>query len=326
MTKRILSSVPNGNGCVEYWRNIIPLTALEDVDTDFYQYMLDGPQCDWVRLRRANVVFTHHPLNSAHMHTLDVAKFVHRQIWMDFDDNYWNISPKNHSREHYNANVMQMIAASIEKSDFFSVTTDPLREVVEKLVGNKPVVVIPNAIDDELKWPTTKRKKLVIYRGSYKTHAHDLLSVASEFQKVIDDNPDWTFLFYGNHPVSVSAPNVGYTESMLLPIFHSTLQESGAAIMVNPLEFSSFNECKSNIAWIEASLAGAAFLGPDIPPYREPGATVYKPGKFGDRLRDLIAASDMDRNTLVQRAQKAVDAKYRLSVVNQIRTKIIDGL
>lgn len=330
MMKRILSSVPDSGRCVEYWRNIVPLLDLSErddgIDVDFFEYQSEGNQCSWVRHKQASCFFSHHPLTTAHLHMIEIARFVERPVWLDLDDNYWEVSPKNQAIETYDNHVLSMLNAAIGKASVISVSTDPLAEKVKRVSPKSKIVRVANAIPDSITWPSVGRKKTIIYRGSYKSHAADLYSVAADFQAIINENPDWSFVFYGGHPVFLDGPNVEYVGPTMIPIFHSILGESQASIMVNPLEFSHFNECKSNIAWIESAIAGAAFLGPDLAPYREPGASVYKPGKFGQRLRDLIAMTDLERGQLVQRSQKAIDEKYRLSVVNPIRSQIMREL
>ena len=62
-------------------------------------------------------------------------------------------------------------------------------------------------------------------------------------------------------------------------------------LAVVPLKDNLFNHAKSNLAWIEATCAGAMTLAPDWPEWRRPGVSNYEsPLNFKKLLRERLEA------------------------------------
>lgn len=277
----------------------------------------------WETLETFDAVFMSRPHTDGHANVLNLAKQMGKRIWIDLDDNYWAIPDTNWAHGVFHPQALANMEAGVRMADAVTVSTPYMRDLVAKLFGVEAVVV-PNALPDRYEWPKNPRAKCVIYRGWIRTHMADLFSVHEAFQRCITDYPDWTFVFFGGHPIILKGANVRYANDLALTDFHPVLQGCGAAVMVNPLEFSEFNAAKSNIAWMEGTLAGAAMLCPDLPQYREPGCTLYREGEFEEALRIMLLGTEWA--PLVAQSQKAIDGKYRLSSVNKMRAEVLSSL
>lgn len=91
----------------------------------------------------------------------------------------------------------------------------------------------------------------------------------------------------------------------------------GIDISVGPLADNDFNKCKSNIKWLESSMAGAAFIGSNVYPYE----MSIKHGKTGFIAKtknqwvkyiSWLIDDDGRRNEMAKAAKEEVLKKYNL--------------
>lgn len=133
---------------------------------------------------------------------------------------------------------------------------------------NRNIFVIPNAHNDYL-FPIGHKKsfnsdnKIVAYRGGV-THRIDIFDCINELTHTINDNKDYEFRFIGspNHELeSMTGDNHTVTNRVPMLFYLNYLYETNPAVMICPLQETKFNRCKSNISFLEATFAGAAFIG-----------------------------------------------------------------
>jgi hypothetical protein len=326
----ILCALPDTNDCISWWRAWMPLMHMQRADptiqVDLFNFM-ENRSIGWHTIEKADVVYMSRPFLRDYMTVIGMAKKLGKKVWVDYDDNYWQVPHWNHCKQSFGEQACAYLDVAAQLADVVTVSTPVLADML-RTKTDKPIHVVPNAFPDRYVWPTAPRKKVVLYRGGWKTHAVDLKSVASQFQAVIDAHPDWTFMCATQgHPIMVDGPNVQFVGDISLPDFHLWAQELAPAIMVNPLEFSDFNRAKSNIAWMEGTLAGAAVLCPSMPQYMQPGCVTYEfEDQFGDQLRAMLSADPEHLQTRAKEGQDAIDAKYRVSIVNKQRAAILKDL
>lgn len=325
--KRILCALPDTNDCIAWWRGWMPMLDVKRFGTEvaIFDFMTNRT-IGWHTIEDCDVVYMSRPFLRDHLTVLSMAKKAEKKVWVDYDDDYWAIPEWNWASMVFGQQALATLQTAAQLADVVTVSTEPLAKRVRAFTG-APIHVIPNAFPNRYKWPAKERTKTVLYRGGWKTHSGDLKSVADQFQRVVTDFPDWTFMCATQgHPVMIDGPNMRFAGDLSLPEFHSWIQDLAPSVLVNPLEFSDFNRSKSNIAWMEGTLAGAAVLCPELPQYIEPGCTTYEPGKFEERLREMLAMNDEDRAALVALSQETIDAKYRLSVASKQRWGIMCAL
>lgn len=259
---------------------------------------------------------------------IQAAKENNIKIWLDLDDDLFNISPF-HDAVHAlsSPKVQQSIKQAIELSDIITVTTPILKDLYQPL--NENIEVIPNAWNDfihpKMKIPmqATRKKPRVAWRGS-NSHRRDIFDV----HKVVNAYMDrfaWTF--YGMLPecLDVAAMNVPFSE---LYTYFAVFAKNQTDYLFCPLEDTRFNQSRSNIAWIEAAvLAGAPCIAPiNMPEFNVPGVIQYKGNKGLEQVFKGVADNRFDRVGLVMDAQEYIRENLALSKVNELRTAVVERL
>jgi hypothetical protein len=105
--------------------------------------------------------------------------------------------------------------------------------------------------------------------------------------------------------------------------YFEILMELKPEIMIVPLQQNKFNECKSNIALIEGTLAGAVILAPNLPEFREAGACCWnKAEDIVGLFNDLIT----DKEIRYHYYDVAIDNLPKLSYMNFKRKMMLENL
>ncbi len=233
-------------------------------------------------------------------------------------------------------------------ADVVTVTTEHLAQSLVKLMHTFPdkpvfikdpskIVVVPNAYDPELMpditQPRRKRNRLVVWRGS-DSHAKDLHLFAGEIANTARLYPDWNYEFIGEpfwlameeikkfanpNSLAITAPQDPVT-------FFRYMHAQTPEIVVVPLEDISFNHSKSNIAWIEATAAGAVTLAPDWPEWRRPGVINYSDiATFGMRFREVLQGK-YDTETMWRQSRDFIKDNLSIFDVNKMRHALVERL
>jgi hypothetical protein len=93
-----------------------------------------------------------------------------------------------------------------------------------------------------------------------------------------------------------------------------------------PLADSIFNRCKSNIAWIEGSFAGAVCLVPDWEEWQMPGTVRYSnPAEYGEKMK-LLLNNNFNYRKYNDLSWEYIMDNLTLSRVNGQRIEILKGL
>jgi len=106
----------------------------------------------------------------------------------------------------------------------------------------------------------------------------------------------------------------------------------GPWVSVVPLEDTAFNRAKSNLAWIEATCAGALTLAPMWPDWLKPGVFTYDGLKgglkpFDSALRVILSKfEDAEFQARVQASRDYIRENLLLDTVNARRWEIVNRL
>ncbi len=339
MKRNLLVICPTRHDATSFYRGFGPLGRLRHLLPDVNFIMSEGIRIDWSTMRMTDGIFMQRPFLKDHLTIMQMAKENNVPVWVDYDDDLFNLPSDNPAYELYNdQNIQKNIAQIIAMAAFVSVSTSPLYERLRAL--NKNVTIIQNALDDSVFNDSNfKRKqgaqpsKVVAWRGSA-THVRDLMTYTQEIIEVINTHPDWVFAFVGYKPwfITDNVKNkrqiVAY-DAMDIMEYHRTLFNIWPAILHVPLHFNKFNEAKSNIAWIEGTFFGAACVTPKMPEWPGKGRRYIcsqyysNPVEYRVALEGLMAASDEERKGLVNNSMEEIP---RLSVENLRRKEILEVL
>lgn len=191
------------------------------------------------------------------------------KIVVDIDDNLWGIPFGSIVRgsEKQNAHRAMMVAESIKSADAVSVSTEPLRKLLSEL--NEKIEVLPNLIDVN-DWTFTRKKHDKVRIGWVwsPTHIPDNKIAQEPLKRIKEKYGDKVeIVIFGTDTNifdfdTVNIPAVKYDK------YPQTLTEAGIDISIGALDKNSFNDCKSNIKFLESTMAGAVFIGSDVYPYK----------------------------------------------------------
>lgn len=269
----------------DFYRCTGVLEYIKDPQIDFKR-LRDIMSIDWQDIAGLDILIVQRPLNEAGLRLIDIAKGMNIKVILDYDDDVFNIPSHNPSYEYYKDNE-EIIKQCLELSDEVWVSTLQIKRSIEATRLNNNIHVIPNAHNDfifpvELKKPLDKENKLAVYRGGA-THNEDVYAIQDELVEKIN-NSDWEFRFIGSRFPAIEVKtgnNHTYTHPMSMISYFNYLHQSNPSIVFFPLLTNKFNHAKSNICFLEATYAGAAFFSnKELYEYRRQNNMVFPISEF----------------------------------------------
>ncbi len=340
----ILSSIPNPHDATSLYRGVGPLYSLQRVYPDIQVAV--NPPVSWMTLKGADLAFFQRPAFDDRMDMIRMAKSNNVPIWLDYDDDLFSVPLCNPMFPLFAMpQVANNLANMLAMADLITVTTEVLKEKLAKILAAFPsnkydikankIHIIPNGYDPDLlpSMERPPREKLVVWRGSA-SHVKDLWIHTEALTSVIKEFPDWKFEFIGEtfwgtleHLRKHCKPeNIIRTGSMDPILFYKYLARQRPAVVIVPLEDIEFNRSKSNIAWLEATSAGAATLAPDWPEWNQPGIATY------NGLHDFtvqLSALMIDSSYQAERwstSKEYIQGNLQLSDLNKMRYTLIHSV
>jgi len=299
---------------------------LKNMERYYNDFRVEAPdQLHWLSAASASLLFLQRPFEAKHVGILRMMKAHKTPVVLDFDDDLWDIPKGNPAFLQYKKEWLDNARQCVLEAGAIIASTEPLAERIRSFKPKGKVHVIENALPDYYEWRNSPQSKTVWWRGG-DFHRHDLKRVIPELIEVINKNPDWHWYFGGSNPFEVTEElthdNWSAHPTITLPEYHERIQTIAPAIIINPLQDHPFNYSKSNIAWIEAALAGGALLAPDFPQFREPGVVNYREGGFGAALQAMLNGERPKMDI----ARAKIDKEYRLKGANKARLNLFKEL
>lgn len=271
---KILYVTPNPSDALSFYRGAGPLRRLRQ----HYDFDYTTPSSlNWSSVVDCDMVFFQRPYTQEHKAVIELCRKWGVPFIVDFDDWLYELSPDNPAFHTYNNNK-EFYHHAAETCTKLSVATQEMADLYFNEFGIE-ATVIPNAYDTELfkPRPVDDHNKIVMWRGS-NSHTQDLFSVRLGWLELIKKHTDWTFVFVNVPPwfLGQQFKNVQTIGPRSVIDYMAMLQEVKPAIMTHPLTNCAFNRSKSMCSWIEATHAGAAFVGPDFKEYQRDGIVNYE--------------------------------------------------
>ncbi len=324
MRKFLFYSADTTDAC-SFYRGIGPFSQLWRLGWE----MVRAPQyIDWASIAGPEIGVMQRPYSPTH---LKIAETIKEQmpLWLDYDDLFTDVPPSNPSFDTFSEpEVRDSLKAMLQLADVVTTSTGYLGNRIGALVPRScRIRVIPNAYNDYL-LPIGKleqeREKVICWRGS-KTHYSDLLTYGNDIAKVAKAHPDWRFVFLGATPWMLQG-KLGMEWHPKLGIFkyHSYLRdELRPAIYQVPLADNPFNRAKSNVSWIEGTMADGLCVMPSF--IDAPGSVQYSRDlSYWDALEAAIyLITSGESFTYIKKARLSVPM---LSEVNRQRAEILRSL
>jgi glycosyltransferase involved in cell wall biosynthesis len=212
----------------------------------------------------------------------DMRFFNRRKIVWDTDDDLLEVPAWNPAREMIGQGKTDMMKACLSYSDHVTLTTDIFKNEYAKAYPtfSDRITVLPNLIDlDAWKFEPCRKQSgpvRVMWSGSM-SHQADVDLIGDVVFKLVKKYKDKVhFIFMGLIPSQLRINNetlpdlrnrvvqVGVCE---LPYYPHNLTLFSPDISMIPVVDCRFNRVKSNIKYLEMTLAGAASVASDLGPY-----------------------------------------------------------
>jgi hypothetical protein len=329
---RVLLVADNFQDGIAFYRSIGPWNQIcKEWDDAIVTRFHPKDHLGWELLTANDVLFISNPRQSRHLELIKTAQNFNVKVWADYDDCYLDIPKDNQSFSMITAgHVTHMTKECLLESDIVTVTTNHLREVF--LPYNKNIIVIPNAFpidflnDKSLGEMRQGVHNFVSWRGS-NSHKRNLREYSKEIIEVSKKNPEWLFKFFGMNPEFLEGEMQynHYDFSQLMDSFYK-LKMFSSKIHIVTLYERDFNCSKSNIAWIEATIAGSVVLAPDWEEWKKPGIVNYASKEDFKEKLDALINNKYNLTSLFEQSRDYILNNLSLKKVNKERLKILQSL
>lgn len=206
-----------------------------------------------------------------------------KRIVYDIDDDVFSIPTSNPAKKHISYVSQAAMTAIMSISDCVTVSTDVIAERISKNIDPKvPIHVIPNSIDTRNGWRkvgdcfSDDGFKRIFWFGS-NTHDEDWKIVTPAIDRILRERGDVRLVLWGHIPKPIvdNYSNEPHWQERIEyakggnheDFFNCLANNANADIGIAPLLDDYFNKAKSNIKFIEYTLAGMPVVASDNSPY-----------------------------------------------------------
>jgi len=223
-------------------------------------------------------------------------KYMDLEIIYTLDDLITNMPDGNPFKEICPRDARSRLREGLAMSDRLIVSTEPLRQLCENMIGN--IEIVPNCLENEIWGGLDSQRgcgpKPRIGWAGAQQHADDLAFIVDVVKETANE-VDW--IFFGMCPEEIK-PYVSEEHEFLLS-FHdyaAKLASLNLDLAIAPLSVHPFNEAKSNLRLLEYGIFGWPVICTDIYPYQNaPVKRVRNTQKewvnaIRERIYDLDAA------------------------------------
>lgn len=310
---KIITLTPSATDATSFYRawGVFPdIMKRSDITfTDYYDAQTalgEGKRgFTWVNALQFDAAF----FQRAFGNVIEIAAFMKDcglKIIYELDDNLWEIPETFQIKKYYDKDKLSTMVYMIKISDLVIVSTQSLADYIETAFQVK-CEVVNNGIDLK-KYPIQPYNEdgALIWRGS-NTHKEDLKHFRKEMESIIEPIQLW-----GHDAVNLP-PNLNLNkftyQKPLDPIhYFNTLRAVKPRGIVTPLVEDVFNACKSNIAYLEATMAGAVCYSNQWSEFNGKGLPLSEVNNKGHKEAHEAATLDVKENySLKELNNKRID-------------------
>lgn len=325
MKRILLASNYSNNDMTAFLRSYGPFTLMRD-DVEIVPVPNNS---DWITDFRywvgIDICFLHRPFAGYGRKVIEQCKTHRVPLWVDHDDDLLAI-PEN--SPHHGITLLDRqfgtVELSYKEADILTCSSEIMHAELKAKYKRDDAILIPTGLDDRLlqfKKQFTKNNKIA-WRGS-PSHLADLRAFKEEINEVVGKYPDKEWHFFGIDPrqVGINPKQLIVWPQMNIFEFYNIITEVNASVQFVVLEDNKFNRVKSNLSWLDATLAGSACLAPDFEDNRRPGIGTYNPSFFAASFSNAV---DSEARELCNAASwEYIKDNLIQSVLNKKRYEII---
>lgn len=325
---RILYLLADQTGC-GWYRCLMPgiyLRNLHGIDSRAATSVNDEVRAF---ARGADILVCQRQLSDSVLEFVYEQKAMAKTIVYELDDDFWHLPVKNPVYRYYQAEGLGRLAKFIRVADVITVSTEPLKRVVETMHDH--VVVLPNAVDPDLADTVTgshveqqTRRGAKVRIGWSGSNFHDGdLDCAIDALITLTKRPDVQLVFFGWVPERIQREvPIGRIEfHPFVPTnnYYHAMAALRLDIGLAPLRDNRFNEAKSNLKYLEYSMFKIPTVASPVYPYTrtithgEDGILVKK-NRHQEWLRQLtrLVEDRAERDRLARNAYATVRDRFHL--------------
>lgn len=328
--KKILIYSPNPIDGVSFYRQWGPMSAMRS-EYSLFAFPNDPRELQlWTWYKGYDLAFMSRPHRPTCLYFVQECKKWGIPVWIDYDDALLQIPDDNPVAKTFQGDAVKYTTEALKAADVVSTASTLQKKWFEDKLGLKNVVFIPNAVDDaflKYKMPHMKSNK-ILWRGS-DSHLRDLLEFSEDLTGIIGRH-DYKWLFFGINPFFLINKQ---TESKIN--WHPTINQIdfireicayNARFQVVPLVDHFFNRVKSNLAWLDGTLAGSVCIVPKWEAWDVPGVIYYSDNSIRFALAQAFSKLDSELEAMHVDAWTFIKDNLLLSKVNNLRREIIANL
>jgi hypothetical protein len=276
---------------ISLYRGLGVLAELHKLDESVEIINVPNDYFNPINCLGADLAFFHRPEYAGQVNAIQVLKKMNIPVIVDYDDDFTTCpesSPYDVLMRFKENDYIKNVCDALALADKVIVSTQELLKQYQFF--NKDITVIQNAFNDYLFDMATEfnaDSKVVYWRGGH-THEQDLFLFKEQITKLITENEDFTFVFQGKNipqwlkELSVIKQQKNLELRPITDVFNYFWQilETKPALFLVPLEDNQFNKSKSDIACLEAHIAGAIALTPNWEEWKWSGFQYNNPDNF----------------------------------------------
>lgn len=238
-----------------------------------------------------------------------------KKVIYDLDDNVWDIPGYNLNRKYYPSTQKRIIESIISLCDAAICSTNKLAKVVGKFNSN--VYIAPNMLEEFPNKPVENTSnRLRIGWGGSLSHAGDFPSKLTHVIKHCQKKYDAQFVWVGYRLTDI--PGDILIPPSPMPDYLDVLHNAQLDIAVAPLENNFFNDCKSNLKFLEYSASYIPTIASNSTEYGDTisqGITGFViKHKEWDEYLEYLCENDDARKVIGNNARTFVEQNYNWEV------------
>lgn len=273
----------------------------------------------WDILTQYDIVWMQRPVMREAVNSAGYLKLMGKPLWIDWDDDLFNI-PQTHTNYMTFAQNRENIISLIQLADVVTVSTQAIADSYSPYSAN--IRIVPNAVQDAMLQPFTgTRTNTLFYRG-LKSHEDDIYYFSQHFRKLIEEGRNVKFMGVNPARYVPRATIIGERE---IYNYLKYVRDLKPLAFLFPMVDNPFNRSRSNIAWLESTMAGSITIAPNWPEWQHKGIIHCTPDNFY-AVATSVANGDVDVDRLYKVSYEYIADNLRLSIVNKQRVHVLKDL